>query len=838
MYDEASQRLTEYTFAIDNSKMELRYAEGKVSDAGMAAFYNKAARTLPQNSEAWRNMKMLAAQYADRAKTAGGGGGGAGAAGAGVATTRDANRIPQKKEVAYDTMMGLLTEVARAEGILNTKRETLADLRVAEGDASRLVELLNILNTDPRYADDRERNTAYIRQWGNPNFSGEFTWDTMQAEKVNKNTGITSRLTKAQKAGHATDVKKFSDEMADADEVFNAVTAASPLARYEDARKARDIAFEGETSTPLDKWLSQQTYVKSLQGIHADMAGEGLTDTKSNTAVGHLNNEILALLGDPNADLNAPTLMEDSRGVVAGYRQEGGGEAQRGAEVTADLFAQVEMLVNGTGVNVRVDDDGQPTDDPDAPYGVMPIAKVEGGVAWVPTGGTLPKSIEFGGQTVDISGVMTAVIPTRVFTTPTGTPDFTGRPTAGVAEVKQGRNSNIANMFVMPDGTQLAQYWDDAGTVRWTNDPDALFTGEDGVKLGMELTRDGWQLNVPVGGAKQYDPYASINAGYRDPTTADTMVNKVGRSSFAVWLNSTRTDKNDPGVAYAQDPRVTAQAITKELGVGKPQELMAALNEAEEARTDYLANTTDIDRRIRYAANAGVHGTVADQAAVAGYADMPGLARDVEDMYGRLRSERFGQWALQRSQGAPAGSVAVSEENERDELIRKALLEDPEGRLKLLGVMSGGNGLPPAVAATMRRQQTKGVVGQAVAAPTGQAAVVAQFKAFTAAQLGGVAGALAAAPRPVFGPAPGAYSPAPRRPSWERPGEAGPIPTAPAISPPVPRVVAPKYGPAPGAYVPPPPKAPPPPPGFNPTPINSGGGTFYVDPKTGRKAYV
>jgi len=135
MYDEASQRLTEYTFAISNSKMELRYAEGKVSDAGMAAFYNKASRTLPQNSEAWRNMKMLAAQYADRAKSAGGGGGGGRGGGRGGGYNSDANRIPQKKEVAYDTMMGMLTEVARAEGILNTKRETLADLRVAEGDA-------------------------------------------------------------------------------------------------------------------------------------------------------------------------------------------------------------------------------------------------------------------------------------------------------------------------------------------------------------------------------------------------------------------------------------------------------------------------------------------------------------------------------------------------------------------------------------------------------------------------------------------------------------------------------------------------------------------------------
>jgi len=61
MYDEASQRVDEYTFSISNSKMELRYAQGKASDASMASFYNKWSGKLPQNSEAWRNMQTLAA---------------------------------------------------------------------------------------------------------------------------------------------------------------------------------------------------------------------------------------------------------------------------------------------------------------------------------------------------------------------------------------------------------------------------------------------------------------------------------------------------------------------------------------------------------------------------------------------------------------------------------------------------------------------------------------------------------------------------------------------------------------------------------------------------------
>ena len=752
MYDEASQRVDEYTFSISNSKMELRYAQGKASDASMASFYNKWSGKLPQNSEAWRNMQTLAAQYRDRAKSGGGGGGGGGRGGGrGGGYNSDVNRIPAKKEVAYDTMIDALTDVARREGILNTKRETLADLRVAEGDASRMVQLLNIFNTEPAYKPYRDSLTAHIKRWGNPNFSGNFTWDTLQAEKINKVAGLNGRILKAQKAGHATDTKKLTTELVDGVEVFNTLTAATPLARYEDARDILDTRVENESATPLDRYLALQDYTTSLIKIHQDVsaipAGD---DPKVSVTAGHLNNEILSLTGG-GADLNAPTLWEDSRGTVAGYKQQGGGETSKHAEDYRILREQVMRLTDGTGVVMRVDENGQPTDRTDAPYGVVEAAKVGAGVAWVPTGGHLPKTIDFEGKTIDISGVMTAVLPVPVYTDAIGPADFTGRPTAAAGKPKS--NANVANMFTMPDGTKLAQYWDSTGTVRWTNDPDSLFVDSvTGARLTPEDTRDGLRITVTSGPqAKTYDPQSAIDPQFRNPDTANQMVNKVGRSSFTVWLNSTRTDKNDPGVAYAMDPTVMARAIAKELGNGKPDELAAALYEAEGARTDYLAHTPDIDRRIRAAAQQGRTGTVADKLGIEGYADVAGLSRDVQDFYQRLRQKAPGQGPLEDR----LTRSGLDEANERDVIIKKALMQDPEERARIAMIEAGPTGgLPSHIRDLMHQQQTKAVLGPGINGQplTGQAAVVQNFKNMTAAQLGGAAGALGAATAPVIRP--------------------------------------------------------------------------------------
>ena len=776
LYDEMDQRLTEYSFTVENSKQELLYAQHKVSDAGMAQFYGKWAAKLPQDSEAYRNMAKLAAQYKDRAVKGGsgsGGGGGGRRRGGGSGKAKydsEKNMQSQGKEVAYDTMMDLLNYVAHKEGILNTEKETLSDLRVAEGDASRLVSLLNTLNTDPKYDAQKQSATAFIKQWGNKNFSGAFTWDTLKAEKINKNTGITSRLKTAQTGGHKTDAKALTKEMTETDDLFIAITAATPLAQYEEARKRYHIVLEDPNATSLELYVAEQAYASDLVKVYHS-ADATIGDTRQGaTTLGHLNNEILNLAGA--GDINAPTLWEDSRGVVAGYHQEGG-EGSQAAAGHKLVTAQVKLLLSGRGVNVRVDKDGQPTNDPDARYGVVDVNALKSGVAWVPTAGHLPKTITVDGKTVDTSGVMTAVMPSPVFVTAVGPNDITGRPMGSNAVPKA--NQNVANFFTMPDGTELAQYWDNTGHVRWTNDPDALFGNNT-----IEPTPQGGMVKIFVpenkygGTSTAYDPFDALDQTFRDPGSADQMVNKVGRTSFTVWLNSNRTVSNDPGIAFAMDPKVAAVAIAREVGTTDPNELRLALQEAEQARTDYLSKTPDTARRIREAAKGGGPPMMADQLGIS--AEMPGLTREVSAFFDRLKrrqerkADKFGTpW------GSDTEDWLSGEFDERDAAIRKALESDPQAAMRIALIEAGTNILPTGAQDTLGKVQARAVVGPAGWGQPGspQAAAVAQFKALSAGSLG-------AAVQSAIHTATTAYGST--TPSGIRVGQSSGVPYAPAAS--------------------------------------------------------
>lgn len=68
LWDRWNTALTNYTFAIEESKIQLRYANDEVDDNAMAAFYTEWSRKLPPDSEAHRNLLRSAAQFLDAAK--------------------------------------------------------------------------------------------------------------------------------------------------------------------------------------------------------------------------------------------------------------------------------------------------------------------------------------------------------------------------------------------------------------------------------------------------------------------------------------------------------------------------------------------------------------------------------------------------------------------------------------------------------------------------------------------------------------------------------------------------------------------------------------------------
>lgn len=70
LYDEYRSLLNQSEFAIEESRMTLRYAQGKATDSDMAAFYGRWAARNPTDSEMYRTLQRDAAQYLARVRQA------------------------------------------------------------------------------------------------------------------------------------------------------------------------------------------------------------------------------------------------------------------------------------------------------------------------------------------------------------------------------------------------------------------------------------------------------------------------------------------------------------------------------------------------------------------------------------------------------------------------------------------------------------------------------------------------------------------------------------------------------------------------------------------------
>jgi len=640
LYDQYDQRVTEYTWAVKNSKQELLYAEGKVGDAAMSRFYKQAAGALPKDSEAWRNMMKLAAQYADRAAAAGRGGGGGGGGGRrGSGYNSEQNRLPSAKELTYDTFMGELTRLARQTGILNEEDETLSDLRAFEKDGTRLMELIDLFNS-PENQPRRDQLTAYIKRYGDPNFNGDYSFQALHGMFADKTNGMEGRLTKAQKAGMKGDTTAITKEMGEGSDMFLSIVAAPPLAEYEEARRLFNDVATDPNVTPIDLLLAKDDLVGRLRNVSDHLSQIGPSQDIVNafgqdaykpidTALGHVNNEIESLLG--KGDINAPTWMEDSRGESAKAHENGDGETGRNVAAFAELEAQVKELTDGTAVMVRKDSSGAITEDGTGKFGTARIADLPEGSAFVPSAGGMPATITLSdGTQVRTAGVLTGSIgrPINAIAS-TSQLDFAGRP-LGFRDPKSVATVGVAH--TMPDGSTVYQYWTNDGTKRYSNvNP---FVGELNPVAGT--------FEVDVGGFAKggdktdFDPYVSVAPEFSDPRTADLMPNAVGLSSYASWVSG---PGKETGIAFSESSESVRYAIDAELGpnAGLPEQVRVYLD-AEQARNDFMRGTPDFEKRLRAANRAGDIPALADQAGIKDNAFV-GMADEL-DAYFRRQENR------------------------------------------------------------------------------------------------------------------------------------------------------------------------------------------------------
>jgi len=600
LYDTYQQSVQNMEFGIDNSKQELRYAQGKVNDGAMAAYYRGWATKYPVDSEAYRRMMMLAAQYTERSKAMRS----AGRRGASHAVYGGNVEAAQKKTVAYKTIRDVLTTMALNRGILNTSEEDLLDMRAYEGemgDSREFMGLINELATSqaPEMVSAREQLTAYIRQYGNPNFNGDFSYESWMAMRPDAKAGLSSVLRLAQQSGLKGDTTKALKELTEFSTEGLRFGLIDEVAAYEEYRRGWDTIMADPATSVIEKWEATNQYRNQLNALMGRVTAERGGDiTLGSTVEGHLYSELQALNGER---VNKPTLWDDSRGAVAAAKSD---PTKSDAYTTADsierMYGDLQKLMTGEYVSVMVDGNNSPTIAGGGSMGVVPRASLGEGTAYI--AGTMGvKTVNIPNADGTVSNVGTDTMLTAIVGAPVMSQaarvDENGRPipgSAGSVEAAAGTTDVVAWKLTMPDGSEGWKYLDATGEPRYSSvapygEGVNVFERPDGTTILTMLVPEGAATYTPAGG---------LNPAYLG--LADSLTDTVFKSTMAMWMSSAA--KQSKGLPSLSNDSVRA-SVYAETG-GDPGRYAAALTEVDLMKAEYIQERPNA---------AAIYGSIADR---------------------------------------------------------------------------------------------------------------------------------------------------------------------------------------------------------------------------------
>jgi hypothetical protein len=488
--------ITQYEFSIANSKQELLYAQKKVSDVGMADFYRNWAAKLPVNSEAYRERAKLAAQYMDRANSK---------ASAGRRQAADKaygihqDTLYNHTQMAYDTVLGSMIATARSgiKGtilpVLDTSKETFADIRVAEGDANSLLEIVNLVAHDPSFKQWRDGMTKQIRaiessNGGTATFNGDFSYSGLLSLNRRAQGGLTQAINYARKQGRST--SSFEKKRSEVKGLFVTISTIDERAIYEDARASWSEIVNDPSTSISQKWEANQTYNKTLGTLYdrAKAAGD-------DNLAGAFNTEYMATMGAIKHGA-PPSLWESSRrSSTAKHPAEGGDPSSGDAQSTNDSVNAMatnldRLMQKGPDgrplyVQVHVDQNGVPTSSKDGQMGVVPAAVIPNAAFYV-TNADSETKMHIGGGAVSAGDIISALVPTPVVVVPMRTDAISGAHQSTV-----GDKVPVGNRYTLDDGSQAWSFIDSSGATKFS-------VGTNPFTSAATATANGDEIVTPV----------------------------------------------------------------------------------------------------------------------------------------------------------------------------------------------------------------------------------------------------------------------------------------------------------------------------------------------------
>jgi len=533
LWDTYNNDYLNYSFAIEDSKMTLKYAQHQVNEKQMADFYTGWAKKMPPNSEIYRTLMRQAAQFLDAAKAR---------ASAGASRARS-NAYAQGRDNIYQTYMrdydmatALLTQAARDANII-TPGEDLNDLRAsdAEGDQALFFGLINTIATDPDFAIAR----AQLADLGLAGLNYE-TWREMSNRYE---AGLRQSIAIANQYGETKDATGLQKDLTDFIYESARFNDIDEIAAYTKARDAwmNIVVYSADVTTDEQKLAATRQYESTLELLH----GKASSD-QTRTMLTH---ELAGVRGLIEPGSGASTLAEQLSQV-----DRFGGDAQGTSASVQELQRRMAGKADGSLITTYQ------TADPSQPmWNVAETASLDSRTGLVVS------------MSTGANGLSTAVwvpfqpIAVQALTAPD---PYTTNPTAAL-NPRAGADTNIGVTFVI-NGKRYYGVYGVPGT-----EPGSLtyfdinpFTGPDGTTISPTFDpQTGAMLlsyTVPVDQVPADSTYDPMDVT-RNQNFIDRPGYNVHRSTNALGL-MVRTDPKLSEAILQQSPRQMAAVLREQYG--------------------------------------------------------------------------------------------------------------------------------------------------------------------------------------------------------------------------------------------------------------------------------
>lgn len=375
MWDYYNNLIQHYEFTIAESKMGQLYAEEKVNENQMKAFYHKWAAKLPHDSEAYRQLMTQAAKFK---AAAGARGRGSTAKGEEAAYQKAQADTYRKHEQPWQVLTNILAQFAESPNfhILSADDFKEADfgfskLASVEGDPYKFSSMLVDIQNSPDWMKfiNAQMKAAGAEDWG-----GQLNIQTIVNLSDDARNGATISANRAQAKGRKEDTNN-AKKRAGRYSVTSSIIGISlgqdghesfvSQNEYHRGRMDAVLNDPGSTRFEQDEAMKEYRYwldhtgsrlIESTQPPGAFDPTSPYYNPSASGIYGRLKGTIDALDGKKGG----PTLLDDLYGQkdeVAGPESDAGKLIGKRKDISFELDA----VADGTAIQVETDGNGRPT---------------------------------------------------------------------------------------------------------------------------------------------------------------------------------------------------------------------------------------------------------------------------------------------------------------------------------------------------------------------------------------------------------------------------------------------------------------------------------------------